>query len=222
MSEKMALVIAQPTRAKQQGPAPAWQLYRGSQQRLVQDGLRTVWDRFGFRALMDEVVLSPLHGPVWAGQVLEPYDFGWKGRPRAEVAEHVRRTAVIERLEAMVAGYDLVLVLLSRVYLAPLQLPRWVPGRAPQRWLFFASGEGLPFLPLGSNARLVPAGMAEARRERVKALDLKAHLFRRLCLDVAGRGEQALADAWADSLPVGRDMVMPSRINHNDQCGGSE
>jgi hypothetical protein len=41
--------------------------------------------------------------------------------------------------------------------------------------------------------------MDEARRERVKALDLKAHLFRQLCFQVADRGAEALEEAWSQA-----------------------
>lgn len=194
-----ALVIAQPTKAKLPAAAPAWRLYQGSQQQLVQQGLEAVWARHGFRELIDEVVLSPLHGPLAPDQVVAPYDYTWKGRPRPEVADHVAGARIVERLQEAVRGRDLVLVLLSRVYLQPLRLPEWVPGTAPTRWLCFASGEGLPYVPAAPNVRVVPAGAAEARRERVKVLDLKAHLFRRLCLDAAERGAGALEAAWAEA-----------------------
>lgn len=198
-----ALVIAQATRAKQAGTVPAWLLYQGSQQQLVQQGLQAVWDRFGFRQVIDEVILSPLHGPLTPDRLVGPYDYGWKGRPRAEVIAHVTDTSVVGRLQSAVDGHDLVIVLLSKTYLWPLQLPHWVPATAPQRWLFLVSGEGLPFTPVGPNVRLIPAGMAEARRERVKALDLKAHLFRQICLRVAEHGPSALEEAWAGAaLPV--------------------
>jgi hypothetical protein len=193
-----AIVIAQPTKRKQLDPTPAWRLYRGSQQLLVQQGLAAVWARYGFRQLIDEVILSPWHGPLEPDQVVAPYDFTWKGRPRAEVTEIVAKMGAVERLQDAVRGFDLVLVLLSKVYLAPLRLPTWVPATAPQRWLFFASGEGLPFVPGGANVRVIPAGTPEARREGVKVLDLKAHLFRRLCLDVAAEGESALINKWKE------------------------
>jgi hypothetical protein len=192
-------VIAQPTKRKRLEASPAWQLYQGSQQRLVQAGLAQVWERYGFRQLIDEVILSPWHGPLEPEQLVRPYDFTWKGRPRAEVAEIVRTTQVVERLQASVAGYDLVLVLLSKVYLAPLHLVDWVPGTAPQRWLFFASGEGLPSVPVAANVRVVPAGTPAARRERVKVLDVKSHLFQQLCGRVAADGEAALERAWTEA-----------------------
>lgn len=191
-----ALVIAQPTKQKQAVPSPAWQLYQGSQQRLVRDGLQAVWARYGFRQVIDLSVLSPWHGPLAPEQVIAPYNYTWKGRPKAEVAKQVAEAAIVERLQEAVQGYDLLLVLLSKVYLAPLRLPEWGPGTAPKRWLFFASGEGLPYLPMGPHVRVVPAGVREARREGVKVLDLKAHLFRHLCLEVAQRGEAALEAAW--------------------------
>lgn len=192
-----AIVIAQPTKRKQPQPAPAWQVYQGSQQLLVQQGLTAVWDRFGFRQQIDQVILSPWHGPMEPEQPVAPYDFTWKGRPRAEVASIVRETAMVERLQKRVRGFDLVLVLLSKTYLTPLAMPAWVPGTAPQRWLYFASGEGMPFVPAGENVRVVSAGTPEARRERVKVLDVKSHLFRRLCLEVAGEGTAALERWWA-------------------------
>jgi hypothetical protein len=193
-----AIVIAQPTKRKQPEATPAWRLYRGSQQLLVQQGLAAVWARYGFRQLIDEVILSPWHGPLEPDQVVAPYDFTWKGRPRAEVAAIVAKMGAVERLQDAVRGFDLVLVLLSKVYLAPLRLPAWVPATSPQRWLFFASGEGLPFVPGGANVRVIPAGTPEARREGVKVLDLKAHLFRRLCLDVAAEGASALINKWKE------------------------
>lgn len=193
------VVIAQPTKRKQPQPAPAWQLYQGSQQRLVQQGLGAVWERYGYRQMIDEVILSPWHGPLEPDQVIAPYDFSWKRRPRAEVARIVADMAAVERLQEAVLGFDLVLVLLSRVYLAPLRMPQWVPQHQSQRWLFFASGEGLPFLPVGPKVRVVPSGTAEARQERVKVLDLKSHLFRRLCLQVVMDGEGALEAAWMAS-----------------------
>ncbi|MFZ5824801.1 MAG: hypothetical protein ACOY94_10770 [Bacillota bacterium] len=190
------VVIAQPTRRKRPEPSPAWRLYDGSQQRLVQEGLSLLWDRYGHRALIDEVLLSPWHGPLEPDRVVAPYDFSWKRRPRAEVERMVRETRVVERLQEAVAGFDLVLVLLSKTYLAPLRLAQWVPATAPQRWLFFASGEGLPYLPVAANARRVPAGTPEARAARVKVLDLKSYLFRALCRRVAAEGEAALEGAW--------------------------
>ncbi|HYG60580.1 MAG TPA: hypothetical protein VD902_21110, partial [Symbiobacteriaceae bacterium] len=160
-------MIVQATRRKQARPSPAWQLYRGSQQLLVQAGLRAVWERYGFRQGIDEVVLSPWHGPVTPDRVLEAYDFSWKGRSRAELAVLVRERAVVERLQQCVKGADMVLVLLSKTYLAPLGMQGWVPATAPQRWLFFASGEGLPHVPAAATVRYIPAGMPEARAERV-------------------------------------------------------
>lgn|GEM_PF-5438897 len=198
-----AVVIAQPTKRKLSEPSPAWRLYTGSQQRLVQEGLSLVWERFGHRQVIDEVLLSPLRGPLHPDRVIEPYDFTWKGRPRAEVERFVRETQVVERLQEAVAPYDLVLVLLSRTYLRPLRLAEWVPATAPQRWLCFASGEGLPFLPASTNVRVVPAGTAEARRAHVKVLDLKAHLFRNLCRRVASEGAGALESAWAAGEEIG-------------------
>lgn len=195
-----ALVIAQPTKRKQEQVSPAWQLYRGSQQLLVQRGLAAVWERYGFRQLIDEVILSPWHGPLEPEAPIAPYNFTWKGRPRAEVEEVVAKSRIVERLQEMVAGYDLVLVLLSKVYLSPLRLTSWVPETAPQRWLFFASGEGMPFIPAAENVRIVPAGAAEARREHVKVLDLKAHLFQKLCQQVAADGAGALEEAWHGAL----------------------
>ncbi|MFZ5813941.1 MAG: hypothetical protein ACOY93_01380 [Bacillota bacterium] len=191
-----AIVVAQPTRRKRSAPTPAWQLYDGSQQRLVREGLSLVWERYGHRALIDEVLLSPWHGPLDPDRVIAPYDFSWKGRPRAEVERIVRETRVVERLQEAVAGFDLVILLLSRTYLAPLRLAEWVPATAPQRWLFFASGEGLPWLPVAANVRWVPAGVPEARAARVKVLDLKSWLFRELCRRVVQQGEAALSAAW--------------------------
>lgn len=190
------VVIAQPTKRKRPAPSPAWRLYDGSQQRLVQEGLSLLWERFGHRALIDEVLLSPWHGPLGPDQVVAPYDFSWKHRPRAEVERIVRESRVVERLHEAVAGFDLVLVLLSKTYLAPLRLAQWVPVTAPQRWLFFASGAGLPYLPVAGNVRRVPAGTPEARAAKVKVLDLKSYLFRELCWRAAQEGESALQAAW--------------------------
>lgn len=197
-----AMVIAQPTKQKRPEPAPAWRLYAGSQQRLMQEGLSLLWERFGHRQLIDEVLLSPWHGPLGPDQVVAPYDFSWKGRPRAEVERIVRETRVVERLQEAVAGYDLVIVLLSKTYLAPLRLGEWVPEMAPQRWLFYASGEGLPFLPVAANARRVPAGTPEARAARVKVLDVKSYLFRELCRQAVSQGESALEAAWQGAQPL--------------------
>lgn len=197
-----AIVIAQPTKQKRAVPSPAWRLYDGSQQRLMQEGLSLLWDRYGHRQVIDEVLLSPWHGPLDPDQLVAPYDFSWKRRPRAEVERFVRESRVVERLAEAVAGYDLVIALLSKTYLAPLRLAEWVPQLAPQRWLFYASGEGLPALPVAANARRVPAGTPEARAARVKVLDVKSYLFRELCRQVVGEGESALEAVWADAQPL--------------------
>jgi hypothetical protein len=204
-----AIVIAQPTRRKRPEPAPAWRLYAGSQQLLVQDGLSHLWARVGHRGLIDEVLLSPWHGPLDPDRVTAPYDFSWKNRPRAEVARIVRETRIVERLQEAVAGCDLVIVLLSKTYLAPLRLGDWVPNLAPQRWLFFASAEGLPYLPAAPNARLVPAGTPEARAARVKVLDVKSYLFRELCRRAAEEGEAALEAAWERAQPLAAPKIPP-------------
>jgi hypothetical protein len=197
-----AIVIAQPTKQKRPEPTPAWRLYAGSQQRLVQEGLSLLWERYGHRQLIDEVILSPWHGPLDPDQVIAPYDFSWKKRPRAEVARIVRETRTVERLREALAGYDLVIVLLSRTYLAPLRLAEWVGDMAPQRWLFYASTEGLPFLPVAGNARRVPAGTPEARAARVKVLDVKSYLFRELCRRAVSEGEGAIEAAWEAAQPL--------------------
>ncbi len=196
------ILIAQPTKRKRSEPVPAWRLYDGSQQRLVQEGLALVWERFGYRQVIDEVLLSPWHGPLDPDRVIPPYDFSWKRRPRAEVERIVRETRVVERLQEAVAGFDLVIALLWKTYLAPLRLAEWLPATSPQRWLFFASGEGLPYLPASTNVRMVPAGTPEARQARVKVLDVKSYLFRGLCRTVVEQGEAALEAAWRDGVPI--------------------
>lgn len=194
-----ALVIAQPTKQKQAESTLAWLMYQGSQHKLLRSGLETLWAAHGYRKLIDLCILSPFYGPLEPLQVLDPYDFGWSSRPKAEVAAWVRTTRIVERLQERMASYDMVFVLLSHTYLAPLAMREWVPDTAPQRWLYFISPESMKFLPRAANVRFVPAGVTQARQERVTALNLKSHLFRQLCLQAAEQGAAALEHAWQEA-----------------------
>ncbi len=172
------LVISSCTSKKLRRKAPAGEIYTGGQHRHLMEGLDKVRGRFGEQA-MDLTIISAKHGLLKESDVIEPYNFTFKGLRKREILEHSDRLQIHEKTEASIREYDLVFFLLGKEYVQALQLPFDVPDTVTQIYLLGPTHrELIPDLP---NVHFIPAGRDLARHIGVMITDLKGDVFKRLC-----------------------------------------
>ena len=76
---------------------PAAEMYTGTHHRLVMDGLRQVWGRWG-RDIVELAILSGGYGLLRADDVISPYDVTFDQFDDAELRRWVARLRIPERV----------------------------------------------------------------------------------------------------------------------------
>jgi hypothetical protein len=169
---------------------PAAEMYTSRHHRLVMDGIRAVWERWG-RHVLEVVILSGGYGLLRAEQVIIPYDVSLNEFDPAGLAEWTARLRIPEQAATLLHDYDLVFYLLNGHYLDVLGLPLDVPASVHQ--IALTAQEDLSLLPPVSNLHaLVAAKEVAARRWHVKAAHVRGFLFGRLCHQVVQHGPALL------------------------------
>jgi hypothetical protein len=192
---------------------PAIEMYTGRHHRLVVDGVRAVWERWGTQVL-DLAILSGGYGLLPANQVIIPYDVTFDEFEDAEFAAWVARLEIPQRAAALVRKYDLVLYLLSDRYLAALDLPLDVPGSVQQ--IVLTGQESLDQVPRTANLHpIVAAGTVAARRWHVKAPHVRGFLFQRLCTQVVRHGPAVLE--WLHHRPQDTERLFYKQARWSPQ-----
>ena len=182
------LVISSCTSKKLRRKAPAGEIYTGGQHRHLMEGLDKVRNRFGEQAI-DLAIISAKHGLLRESDVIEPYNFTFKGLRKREILEHSDCLQIHEETEALIRHYDLVFFLLGKEYVQALQLTFDVPDRVTQIFLLGPTHrELIPDLP---NVHFIPAGRDLARQIGVMITDLKGVVFERLCCAACREGLEA-------------------------------
>ena len=169
---------------------PAMEMYTGTHHRLVMDGVRAVWQRWG-RDSLNLAVLSGGYGLLPAEQEIIPYDVTFDEFDETGLAAWVARLEIPQRAAALAGAHDLVLYLLDGRYLAALGLPLAVPGSVQQ--IALTDEDSLALLPAAPNLHAVVAhGPAAARRWHVRAPHVRGFLVRRLCQQIVYHGPAIL------------------------------
>lgn len=151
------------------------------------EGLKQVRACYGEK-VVDLHIISAGYGLLSENDVIVPYNVTFQKLKKKEILERSNSLQIHERVETLIAGYDLVFFLLGKEYVQALRLPFEVPNTVPQ---IFLLGMGyrklIPDLP---NVHFVPAGSSLARELGVMGVALKGFIFKQLCDVVCREGLQ--------------------------------
>jgi hypothetical protein len=182
---------------------PAIEMYTGTHYRLVMEGVREVWQRWG-REVLEVAILSGGYGLLRANEVIIPYDVTFDEFDQAALAEWVARFEIPERTATLTSRYDLVFFLLSGRYLAVLDLPLDVPDSVQQ--IILTGEDSLHLVAAAPNLHpFVADGPVAARRWHVKAPHVRGFLFGRLCGQVVQHGPYVLQ--WLYEHPEDTELL---------------
>jgi hypothetical protein len=186
---------------------PAAEMFTNEHHRLVMEGVRSVWDRWG-RWVLDLAILSGGYGLLQADEVIVPYDLSFDELDTGALQDLVAYLKVPERAASLVRAYDLVFYLLSGRYLSVLGLPLHLPDSVQQ--IVLTAQDSLALVPVLPNLHPVVAdGPVAARRWHVKAPYVRGFLFGRLCKQVVRHGPAVLE--WLYHRPDDTDPLLYKR-----------
>ena len=165
--------------------AAAAEMYTGQQHRYLMAGLEEIRKVYG-SAVVDLHILSAGYGLLAEDDVIVPYNVTFSGLNKADLLARSNSLQLHERVEALIAGYDLVFFLLGKEYVQALQLPFEVPDTVTQ---IFLLGTGYrKLIPDSPNVHFVPTGSGLARDLGVMGVALKGFVFKRICERVCHNG----------------------------------
>jgi hypothetical protein len=192
---------------------PALEMDASRHHRLVVEGVQAVWERWG-RSALDVAILSAGLDLLGDELSIAPDDVTLEESSEGELARWAGRLWLVERVQPLVAQYDLVFYLLSGRPLAALGLPLGVPDKVQQ--IVLTDAESLSLLPDLANLHgFVADGGAAAQRWHVKASYVRGFLFKRLCSQVAWHGPIVLQ--WLHSFPQDTEKLFYKRIRWRPQ-----
>jgi hypothetical protein len=182
---------------------PAAEMYIGTHHRLVMEGVRAVWQRWGHEVL-DLAILSGGYGILRADQSIIPYDVTFDQFEAEELSDWGDMLQVPTRAAALAGQFDLVFILLGGSYLAVLELPLDVPDAVQQ--IVLTDQESMDLIPAMANVHpFVAAEAVAARRWHVRAPHVRGFLFRRLCMQVVQHGPGLLE--WLYHHPQDTELL---------------
>jgi hypothetical protein len=188
-------------------------MYASQHHRLVVEGVQAVWERWG-HSVLDLAILSAGFGLLDAEQSIIPYDVTLDEFAEWELAAWAERVHLAERLQVLVAQYDLVFLLLSGRRLAVVDLPLQAPDTVRQ--IVLTDTESASLLPGLPNLHgFIADGSAAAQRWHVKASHVRGFLFNRLCRQVAWHGPLVLEWLW--SFPEVTETLFYKRVRWRPQ-----
>ena len=167
--------------------ATAAEMYTGQQHRYLMAGLEKVREVYG-STVVDLHIISAGYGLLAEDDDIVPYNITFSGLNKADFLARSNSLQIHERVETLIAGYDLVFFLLGEKYVQALQLPFEVPDTVTQ---IFLLGTGYrKLIPDSPNAHFVPTGSSLARELGVMGVALKGFVFKQLCEVVRREGLQ--------------------------------
>ena len=165
----------------------AAKMYTGQQHTLLMEGLEQIRESYG-RKVVDLYIISAGYGLLNESDVIVPYNVTFSGLKKPELLARSNSLQLHEKVQTVIANYDLVFFLLGKEYVQALQLPFQVPDTITQ---IFLLGTGYrKLIPDAPNTHFVPAGSDLARELGVMGVALKGFVFKQLCAAVCCKGLQ--------------------------------
>ena len=163
----------------------AAEMYTGQQHRHLMAGLEEIRKVYG-SAVVDLHIISAGYGLLAENDDIVPYNVTFSGLNKVDLLARSNSLQLHERVETLIAGYDLVFFLLGKEYVQALQLPCEVPDTVTQ---IFLLGTGYrKLIPDSPNVHFVPAGSGLARELGVMGVALKGFVFKKICERVCHNG----------------------------------
>jgi len=164
---------------------PAAEMYTGQQHRYLMAGLEKVRKVYG-SAVVDLHIISAGYGLLAENDDIVPYNVTFSGLNKVDLLARSNSLQLHERVEALIAGYDLVFFLLGKEYVQALQLPFEVPDTVTQVFLLGTSYKKLiPDLP---NIHFVSAGKSLRAELNTTQTALKGFVLKKVCKRVCHNG----------------------------------
>ena len=172
---------------------PAAEMYTGWQHRYLMHGLKQVRETHG-QGIADLHIISAGYGLLCESEMIVPYNVTFTGLKKPEFLARSNALQLHERVETLIADYDLIFFLLGAEYVRALKLPFEIPDTVIQ---IFLLGTGYRKL-IPSNAHFVPAGSDLARELGVMGVALKGFVFKKICERVCRDGLQVFEQIMQD------------------------
>jgi hypothetical protein len=170
-------------------------MYTGRQHLYLKAGLEQVRACYQ-ETVIDLHIISAGYGLLNESDVIVPYNVTFAGLKKKELLARSNSLQLHERVETLIAGYDLVFFLLGEKYVQALQLPFEVPDAVTQ---IFLLGQGYrKLIPDSSNTHFVPVGNDLARELGVMGVALKGFVFKLLSAVVCREGLQVFEEIRQD------------------------
>ena len=169
----------------------ATDMYTGQQHLHLKAGLEQLRTYYK-EAVVNLHIISAGYGLLNESDNIVPYNATFKGLKPTELLTRSNSLQLHERVETLIAKYDLVLFLLGAEYVRALQLPFEVPDTVTQIFMIGTGSRKLiPDLP---NTHFVPTGESLRRNLQTTFTTLKGLVFERLCAYVCCEGLQVFEE----------------------------
>ena len=187
--------------------APAAEMYTGQQHRYLMEGLEQIREIYE-QAVVDLYIISAGYGLLRECDVIVPYNVTFTGLKEKLLARS-DSLQIHERVETLIANYELVFFLLGKEYVHALQLPFQVPDTITQ--IFLPGKSYRRLIPDFRNVHGVLAGTELANEiEGVNNYNLKGLLFKKLCETACREGLQVFKEVRRNPQMI-RDIALGNR-----------
>ena len=166
---------------------PAAEMYTGQQHRYLMAGLEEIREIYG-SAIVDLHIVSAGYGLLAEDDIIVPYNVTFSGLNKSDLLARSNSLQIHERVETLVAGYNLVFFLLGEKYVQALQLPFEVPDKVTQ--IFLLGDTHSKLIPDSPNIHFVPAGDSLRSELNTTQTALKGLVFKKICERVCDDGLQ--------------------------------
>lgn len=186
---------------------PAAEMYTGQQHRYLMEGLKQVRKIHG-QTVVDLHIISAGYGLLRECDVIVPYEVTFKTKEK-EILAQSNSLQIHQRVETLIADYELIIFLLGKEYVQALRLPFQVPDTVTQIFLLGKSYRNL--IPDSHNVHFVPAGSDLVNEiEGATNYNLKGLLFKKLCVVACREGLQVFEEVrqWPNMI---RDIALGNR-----------
>ncbi len=168
---------------------PAAEMYTGRQHRLLMEGLEQIRACYGEK-VVDLHIISAGYGLLSESDVIVPYNVTFQNLKTKQLLARSDSLQLHERVETLIADYDLVFFLLGKEYVQALQLPFKIPSTITQIFLAAPSWKYV-FSNFLSDIHVVCAGRDLADQfDGANNYNLKGFIFKKVCEVVCHEGLQ--------------------------------